>query len=526
MKLLNKLCVLCCFAGTFVSCEDNMNFDDYNKLPQKEFWETSEHALQALVACYGSFSSDWSYFDPTVMGAEEMASDNTSKGGSGGTQGNGDLNTFIDFSFTPSLNRFNNLWKSRYSTINMCNQVLHYVPTIEMPEQDKNQILGEASFIRAWCYFELVRLFGEVVLYDGLPQNGVYDIPKSPVSDVYALILKDLKFGFEKMRTTPWEDEWKGRVTAWAARALQAKVMMYMASGENFMSDKQPIGGVTWDDVAKVTSDVIEHGIYDLFTEKSDSSFYYLYRLEYENCNESIFEVQNGVSGDRRVTGSAYAYNSWIKGPSDGGFGYSVPSDNLVEAWKERYETIGDLRYLYSIAWDGERLVDYHDKNGVLQQDIVVSLPSIDGITGKPRYNKKVYVPRDQRGDYKKDWYLTQIEQNQRLFRFADILLIDAEAKLHINDKAGALKSINRIRKRAGESLLTEAELTLEEIWNERRFEFVFENDRYFDLIRTGQAKSVLAYKNWQYPKNVFYPIPQVQIDLSNGYLKQNPLWE
>lgn len=526
MKLLNKLFIMCCFVGALASCEGNMDFDDYNQLPQQEFWKTPEHALQALIACYGSFSSDWNYFDPSVMGPEEMASDNTSKGGSGGTQGNGDLNTFIDFSFTPSLNRFNNLWKSRYATINMCNQVLHYVPSIEMLQEDKEQILGEASFIRAWCYFELVRLFGEVVIYDGLPVDGVYDIPKSSVSDVYALILKDLKYGYEHMRRTPWEDGWKGRVTAWAARALQAKVLMYMASGENFMIDQKPIGGITWEDVEKVTSDVINNGIYNLFTAKADSSFYYLYRLEYENCEESIFEVQNGVSGDRRVSGSAYAHNSWIKGASDSGFGYSVPSDNLVDVWKKRYESVRDLRYLYSIAWDGERLVDYHDKEGVLRQDIVISTPVLDGITGKPRYNKKVYVPKDQRVDYKKDWYLVQIEQNQRLLRFADILLIDAEAKLRLNDKLGALESINKVRKRAGEILLKENELTLQEIWDERRFEFVFENDRYFDLIRTGQAKTVLAYKNWQYPKNVFYPIPQDQIDLSNGYLKQNSLWE
>lgn len=524
MKLYNKFLFYVTLAGVFMSCEGKMDFADYNQLPQSQFWETSEHAMQALASCYGAFTSDWNFFDNTVMGPEEMASDNTAKGSTNGSQGNGDINTFSDFSFTPSLQRFNNLWKSRYSVINNCNQVLTNVPKIDMNETDKSEILGEAAFIRAWCYFELVRLFGEVVVYDGLPSDGVYDQPKSSVADVYGFILKDLDFGFKNMRKTAWENQWKGRVTAWAARALEAKVRMYMASGEYFMDDKKPIGGVTWKDVEAVTNDVISNGIYDLFTERGDSSFYYLYRLKYENCVESIFETQNGVSGDRRASGSAYAHNSWIKGPSDSGFGYNVPSDKLVEAWKERFETQNDLRYLYSIAWDGERLVDYHDKDGNLKQDIVESLPNLDGITGKPRYNKKVYIPRDERGTYKKDWYLVQIEQNQRLFRFADVLLIDAEAKLRNGNTPGALKSINRIRKRAGEPELET--LTLQQIWDERRFEFVFENDRYFDLVRTGEAASVLAYKNWSYPKNVFYPIPQDQMDLSNGILKQNPLWE
>lgn len=524
MRLINKYIFSILVVCSLLSCEDNMEFPDYNKLPQAEFWKTPEHAMQALTACYSYFSSEWAFFDGTVMGPEEMASDNTSKGGAGGSQGNGDLNTFADFSFTPSLNRFKELWRTRYKVINYCNQVLSNVPKIEMNEAEKNEILGEASFIRAWIYFELVRLFGEVVIFDGLPEDGVYDIPKSSVEDVYKFILKDLEFGFNNMRKTAWEDQWKGRVTAWAARALEAKVKMYMASGENFMENGQAIGGVTWKDVEDVTTDVIDNGIYDLFTERGDSSFYYLYRLQYENCVESIFEVQNGISVDRQVTGSAYAHVSWIKGTTENGFGYSIPSDKLVAEWQERYDEQHDLRYLYSIVWDGERLVDYHDENGNLVQDIAKALPQIDGITGKARFNKKVYIPRDERNSYKKDGYISQAEQNQRLFRFADILLIDAEAKLRNGNESGALQSINRIRKRAGEPEL-EA-LTLKQIWDERRFEFVFENDRYFDLVRTGEAKTVLAYKNWSYPKNVFYPIPQSQIDFSFGMLKQNPNWE
>ena len=102
--------------------------------------------------------------------------------------------------------------------------------------------------------------------------------------------------------------------------------------------------------------------------------------------------------------------------------------------------------------------------------------------------------------------------------------MIDAEAKLRTGNEGGALLSINRVRQRAGEEELES--LTLQQIWDERRFEFVFENDRYFDLVRTGEAKTVLAYKNWKFPKNVFYPIPQDQLDLSNNVLKQNPNWE
>jgi len=515
MKSFLNYTIAAVSAVLLTSCEDKLNFSDYDKLPQKQFWQTSADATAAITSCYGTFSSDWAYYDPSILGPEQMAGDETAKGSTAGSQA--DLNAFLDFSFTPSLARLNNLWISRYSTINLCNQVLKYVPGITMDETDKKQILGEARFIRAWNYFELTKLFGEVIVYDGLPTDGVYDLPKSSVGDVYTFILNDLDFGYANMRKTPWPAQWKGRVTAWAARALAAKVLMYMASGENFMTDGKAIGGKSWNDVKNVTNDVINNGIYRLYTQKADSSFYYLFRLENENCDESIFESQNGVSTTTgAINGSAYAYNVWIKSGADGGFGYSVPSDQLVAAWAERAKSQNDLRYHASVIFKGEKKTDGTLCDGA---------PELDGITGTPRYNYKVYIPKNQRSSIKGNGYLTQIEQNQRLFRFADVLLIDAEAKFRTGDVAGALQSINKVRARAGEPDLTSSTLTLKAIWDERRFELAFENDRYFDLIRTGEAKTVLSYKKWAFPKNVFYPIPQPQVDLSNRILKQNPLW-
>ena len=515
MKTLKNIFLLISLIS-FVSCEENLTFKDYNKMPQAEFWQTKTHAEQALTAIYGSFSSDRAYYDPTVLGPEQMASDETSKGSTAGSQA--DLNSFIDFSFTPALARFDNLWKSRYGTINLCNQVIEYVPNINMAEADKKQIIGEAKFIRAYLYFELTRLFGEVIIYDGLPKGNVYDIPKSSVEDVYALILTDLKYGYENMRKTAWDNTWKGRVTAWAARALESKVLMYMASGNLFMENGQAIGGKTWNDVKTVTNDVITNGIYNLFTAKGDSSFFYLYRLENENCVESIFESQNSVSNTTTsVNTSAYALNAWIKSGRDGGFGYSVPSDTLVAVWKKRYNEQNDKRYKYSVIFKGEIQSD---------GDVADGAAAVDGITGTPRYNYKVFVPKNQRSPLKGGGWIKQFEQNQRFLRFAEVLLIDAEAKVRTNDLAGAMISINKIRKRAGEPEFTQtSQVTLQAVLDERRFELAFENDRYFDLIRTGQASTVLAYKGWKSPKNIFYPIPQTQIDLSNKILTQNKYW-
>lgn len=514
MKTYYKIFLFIFLVGGLTSCQKNMTFPDYNKLPQPQFWKTSADAEAAITSCYGRFVSDWAYYDPSVMGAEEMASDETAKGSTSGSQS--DLTAYTDYSFTPSFVRFANLWKSRFGTINYCNQVITNVPNINMDQAEIDQIVGEAKFMRAWNYFELVRLFGGVPIYNGIPQDGAYDIPRASVDSVYSFIIRDLEWGYTHMRKSAWDEANKGRVTAWSARALEAKVLMYMVSGANFMPDKNAIDGKTWADVEAVTNDVINNGIYRLYTAKGDSSFFYLFRLQNENCDESIFEIQAGASWSvAKVSTCAYALNSWIKG-QDGGFGYSVPSDALVADWAKRAKTQNDLRYRASVIWRGDTTVD-----GM----VIQGAPQLDGITGTPRYNYKVYIPKNQRSGIKGWWWMRQIEQNFRLFRYADLLLIDAEAKFMNGDVAGALVSINKVRERAGEPDYTTADLTLQKIWNERRFELAFSNDRYFDLIRTGQAQQVLGYRGWQYPKNVFYPIPQTQIDLSNGNLKQNPGW-
>ena len=521
---MNKIYKIAGFVACLsltTACMDKMEFPDYNKLPQKEFWQTEEDALKSITACYGQFTSDWAFFDNSIMGPEEIASDNTRKGSTVGQQA--DVLAFHDFSFTPALGRFNSLWTSRYSLINKCNQTLHYLPGMSFNEESKNQIMGEAKFIRAWCYFELVRLFGEVIIYENLPTDGSYDLPKSSIQEVYGLILRDLRDGFNMMRKTEWPNEWKGRVTAWSARALEAKVLMYMASGNNFMPDAQAINGVTWNDVKTVAEDVITNSGYALYVDakNKENSFYQLFRLSQENCKESIFEVQNAFSLTNGALGSAYAHQSWIKGqsgdnPEDkvGGFGYSVPSDELVATWTKRYQEQGDQRFKASVIFRGDVLPD---------GGIVAGVDQLEGITGTPRYNYKVYIPYNEWSKKKKDWYLVYAEQNQRLFRYADLLLIHAEACVQLNQPSEGLNSINQVRERAGENAFTEADMTLQNIWDERRFELAFENDRYFDLVRTGLAKTILSPRGWKYPKHVFYPIPQEQIDLSNKVLKQNP---
>lgn len=504
--------LLATFAIT--ACTSDMDFDAYNTIQQTEFWQDKSDAESAVFACYGKLS-DWGFIQPTTFGPEEIASDNTAKGST--TDDQADVNYFKNFSFTPSLENFNTYWNIRYSLINICNQAITNIPNIDMDETYRNELIGEAKFIRAWTYFELVRMFGEVIIYDGIPEDGAYDIPKSSLENVYAFILSDLDYGYENMYKTAWSDEYKGRVTAWSALALKAKVLMYMASGANFTKDKTAVSGTTWTDVKEVTDKVISEGPYSLYTGKGDSSFFYLFRFEGENCDESIFEVQNGASTDYGdINRCAYAVYQWVRGDNDNGsgWGFNVPTDDMVFDWQKR--TDDTLRMKASIAFLGDKLSD-----GTTVGGLTTLAGTNAGQDGYPvaRYSMKVYVPLEDQTNLS---WIYGIEQNIRLLRFSDILLIDAEAEFNLGNVSNAVESINLVRNRVKETPYTVSDLTLQKIWDERRFELAFENDRFFDLVRSGQAESVLGGNGFVYPKNVFYPIPQEQIDLSIGALVQN----
>lgn len=502
-----------------ISCTKELDFAPYNETPPAKFWVTEADANAALNACYGSILN-WGIFEPATFALAEIASGNTVKGASASDQA--DIYPFLNFTFLPPSIHFSENWNYRYNLINACNQVITNVPDIAMDEGVKNSIIGEARFIHAWCYFELARTFGEVVLYDGIPQNASYNIPKSSLTDIYAVIEKDLEFAAANCRTTPWPTNMKGRVTSWTAKAFLAKVKMYEASGENFTDENAAINGTTWNDVKTVTDEVIASGFYKLFTQKGDSSFFYLFRIANENCDESIFEVQCGTSSTvKDIARSSAAQYQWATNLN--GWGFNAPSDKMCLDWEAR--TDDALRYHQSIAYQGQTLPD-GDKIGpaALAGTSAFNDPNATGIA-RARYNFKMYESsKDDKGNGLGGWQKLN-EQNIRLYRYAEVLLIDAEAEFRLGNLQEAVNSINLVRARVKETPLTIANITLQQILDERRFELAFENDYFYDLVRTGQAQTVLGPSGFTKPKNNFYPLPQLQIDISIGVLEQNKYW-
>jgi hypothetical protein len=227
-----------------------------------------------------------------------------------------------------------------------------------------------------------------------------------------------------------------------------------------------------------------------------------MYREDW--TEESLFEiVATYVPGENDLSNSQFSETQGVRGQF--GWGWFVPTDELADAFDAAGDTI---RKKVTIIYRGDVTED---------GDTIKGVEVMEGIDGVPRYNGKAYVPdRFPHGTYPDG-----CDQNVRILRFADILLINAEAALHTGGDAAT--PLNRVRARA--NLPTISNPAINDVWEERRLELAGEQDRYWDLLRTGRAATVLEKYGFQAGKHEWYPIPQNEIDLSGGSLEQNPGW-
>lgn len=466
------------FLALLSSCQDYLEFPPEGEIPQEQFFTSQDDAQMAVNAMYG-YLRDWniSAFSYLILGS--LPSDEISKGSS---PGDGSwANDYDNFQYTKTQGQILDFWTGRYQGINLSNQVITNVPPIEMNEDVKKRMIAEATFMRAFHYYYLVRAYGGVPIIKEVPA-GPEGLVRASLEDTWAFIESDLRTAIPDLPETIPADEY-GRATRWAARGLLAKVLMYRED---------------WDACKSVSDEIITRGPYELYPD-----FYQLFRPEQEFCEESLFEiVATQVSGEGGLSNSQYAETQAVRGQF--GWGWFVPTDELADAFDEAGDTV---RKKVTILYKGDVTED---------GDLIEGIDVLEGV-GFPRYNGKVYVPtRIDRitGPYGCD-------QNVRILRFADILLINAEAAFHTGGDAAT--PLNRVRARA--NLAPIGAPTLQDIWEERRLELAGEQDRYWDLLRTGQAATVLTADGFEVGKHEWYPIPQTEVDLSGGQLIQNPGW-
>ena len=485
-KLMGKRMagLLVLFIFVTMSCNENfLDVPPQGQEPVEQFWVSEDDATKAVNAMYANLRG-WNQVAFASIAVESLGSDDAEKGSSPSDATF--LNDYDNYTVTPTDGQLASFWQGQYQSVNLANQVLDNIPGIPMDENLKTRYLAEAKFVRAMAYFRLVRAFGDVVLHMSVPADaGEYNKLRSPRAEVYAVIENDLAEAAAVLPPT-YTGADIGRATKGAALALHAKVAMYQGK---------------WQEVLDLTNQVMGLG-YSLFP-----SFEGLFRVENENNSESIFEIQAAIiPGNPAASNSQYSQVQGVRGSVGGGWGFNVPTPDLAAAFES-----GDPRRDATIIFRGE------------------TTPQGDAIPAagdNPMYNQKSYVPF---GQYVSG-YSEGAQQNIRFLRYADVLLMNAEANNELGNTAAALASLELVRERArggDPSILPEITTTdqaalRQEIWDERRVELAMEFDRYFDVIRQGRGEAVFGPLGWE-PHNEVWPIPQSEIELSTGVLTQNP---
>jgi hypothetical protein len=480
------LIALCSALFVLPACKKSfLDVDPQAQQPAVTFWKTQEDATKAVNSIYAILRSNENT-GFSAIAVESMAGDDAEKGSAPNDATY--YNDYDNFTVSSTEGQLQGFWTGQYQNINLCNQVLDNIPGISMDASLKNRYIAEAKFVRAYSYFRLVRAYGDVPLRLNVPKDASeFNIPRTPKAQVWAAIEKDLDYAAAVLpQAYPAAD--LGRATKGAALALHAKVAMYQQK---------------WAQVLSLTNTVMTMG-YDLYPIYQEG-----FRTNHENNIESVFEIQCELIPS--IPGSATSQYSQLQGARgntpDLGYGLNVPTAALDAAFE-----VGDVRRNGTILYRGE------------------TTPQGDPISqsvANPMYNEKAYVTFNQIVT----GFNQGAQQNVRVLRFAEVLLMNAEAANEQGDATLAKTSLNRVRARARGGVAgvvpdvttSDKEALRQAIWKERFLELAMEYDRYFDVIRQGRAATVFGPKGWKAGKNEVWPIPSTEIDKSAGTLTQNP---
>ncbi len=474
------------------ACEDFLNVAPQSQLTQAAFPSSGSDALLATNAAYATVRG-WHYHSGGYPILDIM-SDDAYKGSNPDDQVN-TLGAYDRFSFTATGDGLDRWWATLYQGIIRANVVITKVPAIAMNTTLRDRYVAEARFLRALYYFDLVRAFGGVPLVT--TTEPPLRLGRATEADIYALIIADLEAAIPVLPVrTAYPSGDLGRATKGAAQALLGKVHLFRGD---------------FDLAEPLLLAVIESGLYDLEAEFIDAN-----GVDGEHGVESVFEV--GAAENDSPTGNQYANTQGVRGTPNRGWGFNRPSMELravFEANDPRLKgtiiDIGDVIDGITILGDGTTPDVTTDGSG--------------NVVEMETYNRKVWVPGTSTS--------TQFGHNRRLIRFADVLLMAAEV-LNENDKpADALIHLNRVRERARQGnagilpdvTTTDKTLLRDAILLERRRELAMEGHRFWDLVRTGRAGAVLGPLGFIPGKHERFPIPQNEMDISQGALEQNPLW-
>ncbi|MEZ4829230.1 MAG: RagB/SusD family nutrient uptake outer membrane protein [Bacteroidia bacterium] len=478
----------------FTGCgKDFLDKGLLGELEETSFMQTEADAVLATNAIYNTLR-DWRYHEGFPI--LDIMSDDATKGSnpSDAIQ----IQAFEKFTYTSDDEAVSGWYQTLYLAIKRANLVIERAPDIEMDEPLKLRLIAEARFLRALTYFSFVRGYGGIPIVT--TTNPERKIPRNSADEVYSLIIEDLLYSVENLpERSEYNAQDMGRATKGAAKGLLAKVYLFRNDFVN---------------AEKYALEVINSGQYSL-----DPDFGHVFSKGGEFGPGSIFEIGALPEGFGQG-GQQYGNTQGVRGSPNRGWGFNRPSWDLIQAFEP-----GDPRLDATVIFLGEELDGILISGDGSTPDTTYTDPSKTTVLEIECYNQKVWVPGTTAQE---SW-----DFNVRILRLADVLLMAAEALNENGKPAQALVHLNRVRERArGGNPGILPDITEQDqaklrslIWHERRMELALEQHRFFDLVRTGQAGTVLGPLGFITGKHEILPIPQSEIDLSEGTLTQNPNW-
>ncbi len=516
-RIFNYIVIATIMFSTF-SCEKELNIEQKGALSLEEYYGSDESADGAVTAIYLELiGMQYNY-----KFLKNICSDDIWAGGSDRGD-NSDLEKMNEFTYSPEHAFLSGCFQSYYNIIYSANIVLQYIE----PDTDfKKQMVAEAKVFRAFAYIDLISMWGTPPLVDHPLSPSEYQMPNGDPTELWALVEKDLTEAIASgslVKKSDVNDKTVYRVTEQFAQALLGKAYLY---------EKK------YSESAASFEEVISSNLYELYQGAYDEIF----AFDNKNNSESMFEL-NRVVDDNNVWNNFDFWHLMIHwrtdrftttpvtllGLADLGWGFCVPQKGLYDA------------FVAEEGADGYRL-NLTMKTYEQVQDMGVSMDAGKTIIceGYLFWKNRVTADGVPALGYNYTW-----DHNIQIMRYADVLLMASEANLMAGNQGKADTYLNMIRNRAQ---LANVTATMDAIKTERRLELCFEDVRYQDLIRWGDAKTVLANQGKEYPvmasngtvtykstgntegkygfqdKNEFFPFPSTEIQL-NKSIEQNSGW-
>ncbi|TPG65448.1 RagB/SusD family nutrient uptake outer membrane protein [Hymenobacter nivis] len=462
-----------------------------------QFFTSDTNAILAVNAAYVPLSfRDASSNALWVLG--DVASDDAVKGSNPGDQA--DFENIDIFNITPINAAVEAQWRRYYDGVFKCNVVLDGLPdgNTSITASVRQQAVGQAQFLRAYYYFQLAAIYGNVPLRLKVETPEELQSPALPQAQIYAQVEADCQAAMAALPAT-WTGADVGRATKGAAMALLAKTYLFEQK---------------WALAATTAQAVEASGTYSLLPVFANN-----FRAATKNNAEAIFSVQH-TSGLSPNQGNNL--NQWFAPRPQNGYGFFYPTQSLVNNYERTSAGVVDPRLDYTVGRSGQSFFGVpFDPSW-----------SSTGYVSKKHLQPLTEIPTTTKGDG---------NLNYQAIRYADVLLMDAEASNEAGNSANALKALNQVRKRARESYIydttlpnagtvptgllpdvtvTDQSQLRDAIRRERRAELALEFQRFFDITRYGQAyaQQALADRpNFNYARNRFYPIPQSERDTNKG---------